>query len=438
MNKPGTLRVAEATPKGYEEVVSLEVFDEHSWSAPAFANGALYTRSMGQLARIDVVSSGSGFSPTEPWIAATGFGRFLADVETAEDKAALIDEYLDSQESFPIIEDSGAVHFLYRGQVEDVGIVGDMIGYRREDPMVRVADTDLYYFSTRLEPDAAVAYGFMVDYGEPIPDPLNDATSDSLFGEVSWFAMPAWQEPDFVAEADPSRRGSLEEIEWTSEVKEGQLRKAMVYLPAGYQSETERRFPTLYFFDGRDALEAGATQNILDNLIDQRIEPVIAVFVLADEENPRGDMRPVDQYLEMIVAELIPMVDGKYRTRPEPMARAAVGVGRAGDAALTAAFEHSQVFERVGSLWPVVFGLEIAEILPEASQQPLVVYHRWGTYHLRSPHEAWDQVTDNREFHRMLQEAGYRPAGGEVPEGYGWPFFRRHTSEMLMTLFPQR
>ena len=59
MNKPGTLRVAKASPEGYQEVTSLDLFGEHSWSAPAYANGRLYLRSMDQLARVDIVSGSS-------------------------------------------------------------------------------------------------------------------------------------------------------------------------------------------------------------------------------------------------------------------------------------------------------------------------------------------------------------------------------------------
>ncbi len=59
MNKQGTLRVAKVSPEGYEEVASLKVFEDHSWSAPAYANGKIYLRSMGQLARIDIGDSGA-------------------------------------------------------------------------------------------------------------------------------------------------------------------------------------------------------------------------------------------------------------------------------------------------------------------------------------------------------------------------------------------
>ena len=86
----------------------------------------------------------------------------------ARDKGAVVDAFLASRKSFPIVEGTSAVHFVYRGEAQDVGIVGDMIGFRREDPMTRVEGTDLFYYSTRLEPDAAVTYGFIKDFEDNV------------------------------------------------------------------------------------------------------------------------------------------------------------------------------------------------------------------------------------------------------------------------------
>ena len=440
MNKQGTLRVAKVSPEGYEELASLKVFEDQSWSAPAYANGKIYLRSMGQLARIDIGDSGAdtGGTTTVDWVAATAFGQFLTSLEDAGDKNAAIDSYLAAQDSFPIIENSGAVHFVYRGEGQDVGIVGDMIGFRREDPMTRVAGTDLFHYSTRLEPNAAVSYGFIIDYEEPIADPRNDARTEGLFGEVSWFAMPSWKAPDFVAEAEPARQGTVGTYEWESQIKEGQSRKASIYLPAGYESAGEQRYPSLYFFDGGDALENGAVKNILDNLSGRQAQPVIAVFVHTDPEAHGGELWEPSEYIEMIATELVPAIDAKYRTLDKPAARAAVGSNNGGDAAFLGGFVHPELFGRVGSLWPVIFGPELAKIMPRADKQPLVVYHAWGTYHIRSPHEAWDQVVENRAFFQKLRQSGYRPAGGEVPEGVAWPFFDRYTGDMLVALFPMR
>ncbi len=435
MTKPGVLRVAEASPDGYHELASLELFDELSWTAPAFADGRLYARSMGALARIDPTAAppAAGEIPATR-IAGTSLGRLLAALERVEDKDALIDAYLAANAPLPVIEPSGVVHFLYRGDAEDVGIVGDMIGFRREDPMTRVPDTNLFYYSTRLEPDAAVYYGFLVDWAEQaVADPLNPQRSSGLFGEVSFFEMPARRTADLTAEAAPARRGRVEEVSWESEVREGQTRTAKVYLPAGFDPDGERRYPTLYIHDGEEALDGGALKSVLDNLIGESVMPLIAVFVVPDPEKKRGELwEPA--YTEMVLEELVPLIDRRYPTIDSAIARASAGTVGAADLSLELAFNSPERFARVGALWPTLFSFTAEP--PTAAAHPLVIYQAWGSYHIRSPHENFDSAAANREMFRTLRERGYRPAGGEVPEGFGWDCWRGYTGAMLRALFP--
>lgn len=435
ITKPGTLHVAEATPEGYRERAQLPLFNEHSWSAVAYADGHLYARSMAQLARIDTTAVAGTSETDDSWLASTRFGRFLDQVAIDDDKAASVDAFLEAQARFPIVEPSGAVHFLYRGPDEDVGIVGDMIGYRREDPMQRVPGTDLFYYSTRLEPTAAVYYGFIPSYEQTTPDPRNPQTGRSLFGTVSWFAMPAWPGADFTVAGQP--KGRLETVRWTSAIGEGQEREVSVYLPMGYNRDTERRYPVLYVHGGADALEHGAYQASLDNLIGETVEPLIAVFVVG--EHRRWDRNNQPLYAQMIAEELVPKIDSVYRTRTDRMARASAGTADAASAALRTAFEHPEVFGRVAIQSPTIMTADdVAPWIDAADLRSMVIYHDWGTYHLRSPHEAWDMAEANRELFTVFRNRGYRPAGGETPDGFGWACWRSRTDDLLKALFPRQ
>ena len=42
----------------------------------------------------------------------------------------------------------------------------------------------------------------------------------------------------------------------------------------------------------------------------------------------------------------------------------------------------------------------------------------------------------NTRFAAYLRERGYRPAGGEAPEGSGWASWRNRTDVLFGTLFP--
>ena len=380
MSKPGVLRVAEASPEGYKELANVTLFDQVSWSAPAYAGGHLYLRSMSSLARVDVIGEAGAVAEEALEIGSTdsiGFAGFLAELgelDSAEDESARIDAYL-AENSIPVIEDTGSVHFLYRGEAEDVGIVGDMIGFRREDPMTRVDGTDLFYYSTRLEPDAAVHYGFLVDYAEPSADPLNSRPGEGLFGEASFVAMPAREVAGFSEEAEADSQGRLEEVTWESEVLEGETRKVMVYLPAGYASDGDTRYPALYFHDGQKALEQGRFKNVLDHLVGDSVAPLIAVFLTpADPEGTRREFgNPA--YVEMLGKELVPLIDERYRTLDDPMARATAGTMNGADLSLRVAFQSPEQFARVGALWPSLFEFGVEP--PTTDDTPLVIYQRY-------------------------------------------------------------
>jgi enterochelin esterase-like enzyme/outer membrane protein assembly factor BamB len=439
MSKPGVLRVAKASPEGYEELASLELFDEVSWSAPAYADGSLYLRSMGALARVDIAQAESVASAELAQMSAaeaTGFVAFLAEIEGLDSvaaKSARIDSFLEQNPQMPLIEDGGAVHFLYRGGAEDVGIVGDMIGIRREDPMIRVADTDLFYYSTHLESEAAVHYGFLVDFGEPVPDARNPASGESLFGEVSFLEMPARRVPDYSSPAPEGRQGKLEEITWESAAFEGKKRSAQVYLPAGFDASAVTLYPTLYLHEGKKVSEREGIKNVLDYLVGEAAEPLLVVFVVGDPDAEGSEYRN-PAYTKMFLEELIPLVDERYPTIDDRLARATAGVGGAADYSVRLGFDSPGRIGRIGALWPSLFAFEGEA--PAVDDHRLVIYQRWGAYHIRSPHENFNSAVFNRQLQARLRELGQRPSGGEVPEGWGWNCWRGYIPEMLRALFP--
>ncbi|ANM30955.1 hypothetical protein ABI59_17290 [Acidobacteria bacterium Mor1] len=449
MTKPGTLHVAKASPDGYQELASVRLFpeDEHSWSETAFSGKHLYARSMGELARIDVAAAATAavIENEYAWLGQTEFGAFLQEVQQAGDKQAVVDAFMAKQSSFPIIEGPDLAHFVFQGDAEDVGIVSDLIGFRREDPMVKVDGTDLFFYSARLEPDAAVSYGFIEAYADqPGPDPRNEHKSSGLFGDVSRLTMPAWDAPAHTAEAPAGRQGTLESVTWErtvtrqvdgEEKEEKQSREVKVYLPAGFSAGADKRYPTLYYANGEAALDTGMMKNTLDNLIGESMEAAIVVFVLPAEEGGRADPPPA--LLEMLTKEIVPMIDEKFPTMAEAGHRGIAGVSGGGTAALLGGINHPDVFSRVGSQSAQLFSVPIWDMLKTAEEQPMLVYMNWGRYDLRSPHEAWDMGANNARAWDAMRDKGYSPAGGEVPEGFGWAIWSGRTDDMLQALFPR-
>ena len=140
-----------------------------------------------------------------------------------------------------------------------------------------------------------------------------------------------------------------------------------------------------------------------------------------------GDKPPPDEEIEDAVAnllahDLVPFLEGRYRTDPRPERRALVGTGFAGWRAAYAAFRHPTVFGALGlqSLSMLDTDQDLLEKqVRTAAEVPLRLYLDWGRYDRRGTREAWDMRRANQRFDALLRERGYRPAGGEVPEGAG-------------------
>jgi enterochelin esterase-like enzyme len=446
VTKAGALHVAAASPEGYREQARLALFEDVVWTPPSFANGHVFARSHGEIARVALRSGVAvAAAPAAPPIESPRIARLAEELRSASDKTAVVDRFMASIEQFPLVEGPDRVTFLYRGPGSDLGLGGDMIGARQDRPMTRLEGTDLFYYTTRLEPASRVSYVFLRDY-EPIPDPRNPRqTSTTLFDRdlelsfsgqalaMSWAALPGWRAPEHLGEVAPDSRGRVETHELESAVL-GAKHTIDVYLPAGYDGGAER-YPVLYVHEGKTAREEGRLTTALDNLIGRRVRPLIAVFI------HHIPFQAPEKYPELLGGEVVPFVDGRYRTIAAPEARASFGAGFGGFSAVTWAFGQPGAVRKVAvqSLFMLDSMLKALEPkIRTAEEQPLEFYLEWGRYDLRNPQEAWNMVETNRRFAELLRRRGYAPAGGEVPDGTGWPSWANRTDLVLETLFPLR
>jgi hypothetical protein len=150
MTKRGSLHVAKASSEGYIEIANLPLFDKLLWSPPSFANGKFYVRnSFDEIACVGVVNRSLAAvekSPLPPsmFFPNSEFGKFVKQVESASEKRALIDQFINSQKQFPVIEGDSLVHIIYRGEARDVALREDMFEYGDEILMHRLSGTDFF------------------------------------------------------------------------------------------------------------------------------------------------------------------------------------------------------------------------------------------------------------------------------------------------------
>jgi len=351
LTKDRTLHLAPASPEGWKERARIQLFSDIAWTPPSVAAGAVFARSLGELARVDWTSGAVRTESAEisrDSVGSPTFARFLAEVEVATDKSAVVDRLLARAPTGPLVE-SDRVVFLYRGDASDVGIISDLIGQRREDPMRRVPGTDFFFYEARLEPGARITYQFVKNFEARIPDPRNPRRVPAVTGrsEASSLAMPGWREPDHLVEA-PGPKGRLEPLELTSTMRGGARATLYVYLPAGYDRGV-RRYPAAYLLDGDGARVAGLVPRGLDRLITGRVAPVIVVFVgEIDWKQPPID--PPEEgaaIFDFFLQDVVP-VDSRFRTIRERSGRAVVGDDFTGIIAAAAAFGTQTCSEESG------------------------------------------------------------------------------------------
>lgn len=374
-----------------------------------------------------------------PSIAAAGqpgplFQAFVDRVNAAlpGDRAAIVDSFLNAAPAFPFIEDTVA-HFVYRGSASTVTVPGDANGWDPAGyPMTRLSTTDLWYRAETFEENARLDYKFVLNGGSWILDPRNPHQVSGGFGPNSELAMPAYVQPWEIQYRTAIPHGRLESKSLYSVIR-ALAYTVRIYLPPGYDA-SGLSYPTAYFHDGGDYLNLGSTVNILDNLIDSgRIAPIVAVFVTPTNRNEEyaGSVRT--QYRLFFVNELVPYIDGLYRTKHSPGDRATIGDSYGGNISALISYDHPGVFGLCGfhsaALQPN--GYEAYELIVggPVKSDSLRFCSAWGSYE--------GSLTPNmRALTESLRTKGYEIPAMELHEGHSWGQWRATTDFILEHLFP--
>lgn len=121
-----------------------------------------------------------------------------------------------------------------------------------------------------------------------------------------------------------------------------------IWLPAGYDTEAEVRYPVLYFLHGmggNESADASAFSGIVSKAIqDKLLPPVICVFPNGGVSFYRGEVE------DMIIDELIPLVDRDYRTIADGRSRALCGFSMGGFGSVYFSVKYPEMFCAAGSM----------------------------------------------------------------------------------------
>ena len=135
--------------------------------------------------------------------------------------------------------------------------------------------------------------------------------------------------------------------------------KYLVYLPPCYD-QNDQRYPVIYLLHGQTYsnthwLDLGAAETA-DRLISGgEVAPFIMVFPY---DARHFDPPPVSGFDEAFLGDLLPAVDGEYRTRPERACRAIGGISRGGNWAVHIGLQHPDLFGAIGAHSTPVFSTD--------------------------------------------------------------------------------
>lgn len=216
-----------------------------------------------------------------------------------------------------------------------------------------------------------------------------------------------------------------------------------VWLPPGYERDTERRYPVLYMHDGQNVFDPETSyakvdwnvDAVLTRLIDaNEVQPAIVVAIwntprrvqeympqravqhLKKLRVPGRNIRvaelSADRYLAFIVTELKPVIDRTYRTQPDRANTLIMGSSMGGLISQYAMSRYPEVFGTAGCVsthWPIADGITLDDF---AAHLPDPGTHRYwfdfGTETLDATYEPFQRRADE-----ILKRAGFR-------EGENW------------------
>lgn len=310
---------------------------------------------------------------------------------------------------------------------KSVEIGGDFLGWSGWRPMARFGDAYAYILE-HVPTDARVEYKFRIDAVETL-DPLNSVQVDNgVGGRNSVAVMPGYRGVEI-----PKPGAKVESLQFKSTLA-ANSRPMHVYTPPSYALDPTRRYPTLYVHDGGAYLRNAHLADIAEGLMRSgRIGEAIIVFV--DPVDRFNEYARSAMFTRVVIEELVPFVDARWRTMRAASGRAVLGASMGGLIALHLAFTHPETFggaaSQSGALsMPDGSLLRDIERAPRKAVEGL--YVDVGLYDLRRGEHGLLEV--NREARGILEAKRYPLHYHEFSGGHNWTSWRDQLPALLQYL----
>lgn len=289
-------------------------------------------------------------------------------------------------------------------------------------------------------------YQLNVD-GASVPDP----GTTYFYGAGRWgsgIEIPAHDADFYALKKVP--HGLLSEMNYFSVLTQS-WRRCFVYTPAGYgdNDNKDRRYPVLYLQHGSFEDETGWGKQgkaplILDNLIAAgKAVPMLVVMDNGYATRP-GEGTPLGTSLfeEVLMEEVIPMIDTKFRTLSNRENRAIAGLSMGANQTMRIAMNHPEAFAYYAgfsgtSNYPSTAPLDAAVFLDGKFKDGKVVNAWFKVFFLglgtAEPHPFPGVV---KAFRNMMDGQGIKYTYYESPDtAHEWLTWRRSLYQYAQLLF---
>jgi predicted alpha/beta superfamily hydrolase len=199
-------------------------------------------------------------------------------------------------------------------------------------------------------------------------------------------------------------------------------RSFIVYLPPGYDPKAARRYPTLYFHDGQNIFDKATSvgeewrvdETAQELITAGEIEPLIMIGIYNTGVHRISEYTPTtlpgkggglaNSYGRMLVEELKPLIDGKYKTLPGARSTGMAGSSLGGLLTIHLGLKYATVFSRLAVLSPSVWWdqrMILGQVDSLPAKLPIRIWLDAGTG------EGAEVVRDSRALRDALKAKGW-------------------------------
>jgi enterochelin esterase-like enzyme len=340
-------------------------------------------------------------------------------------------------QQYPQVNSQGYVRFRIVAPLAHS--VSVSLGGREGTKLTKAADTTWVGTTAKPEDKGFHYYHLTIDGGV-----FNDPGTLNFYGSTRWesgIEVPA-PDQDFYALKDVPH-GRVHQILFPSK-STNTSRRAFVYTPPDYAKDQTKRYPVLYLQHGWGEDETawsnqGHANLIMDNLIaEAKCKPFLIVMTYGMTNEIRfGGLRNFDikPFQTVLVDELIPYIDGNFRTLSDQPHRGMAGLSMGGMETKMITMANLDKFSRIGLLSGGTVSLDDVNKTPGFKEKVKLVFVSFGSRELGGDRPRFFGG-DPKANAEALKQAGINSVFYVSPEtAHEFLSWRRSLRELAPLLF---